>query len=381
MTEDEEMKGREDEESDCLEMNEDKSAPKKRKKKKKRKEGIEEWARKALAEAGFSPVTMEQEQECPAHFKNFKFSGELRPSQVTPQRTVGDDIEKPDYAEHPRGASESEESEAKKVIPVLAGADLDTMREACRLGREVLDLLGKYLKVGVTGEEIDILCMAACKERKIYPSPLNYYNFPKSVCVSANEVICHGIPDLRRIEDGDIINLDVSIYYKGFHSDLNETFLIGKCDADTHRLVRTAYEALRISQQMIRPGTLYRSLGNEIHAKVQENGCAIVSTYCGHGVGQLFHGEPRVPHYRKNKQVGVMQPGHVFTIEPMVNLGTNGSDKTWPDKWTAVTTDGKRSAQFEHTFLVTETGCEILTARPGKSRSDMEPYNPLDFQR
>eukprot|EP00397_Hematodinium_sp_SG-2012_P027732 GEMP01029156.1.p1 GENE.GEMP01029156.1~~GEMP01029156.1.p1 ORF type:complete len:398 (+),score=97.97 GEMP01029156.1:59-1252(+) len=356
------------------------TAKKKKKKKKKKSEGVEEWARKALAEAGYVASTEEQ-LELPRKFKNYRFTGSLRPASISQRRQMPDEVLKPDYALHPDGASLSEENDNKKVIPVLDGDDLDTMREACRLGREVLDTLGKYLKAGVTGEEIDILSMAVCRERNIYPSPLGYYQFPKSVCVSPNEVICHGIPDFRKIEEGDIVNLDVSIFYKGFHSDLNETFFIGKCDEDTHRLVKTAYEALRAAHQMIKPGTLYRSLGNEIQAKVQENGCAIVSTYCGHGIGALFHGEPRVPHYRKNKQVGIMKPGHVFTIEPMVNLGSSGSDKLWPDEWTAVTSDGKRSAQFEHTFMVTETGCEILTAKPGKSRTEMEPYNPLNFQR
>jgi len=286
----------------------------------------------------------------------------------------------PDYATESNGASHSERNGPKEV-PILEGASLETMREACRLGREVLDIAARFMKVGVTGDQIDRIVYQACVDRKIYPSPLNYYRFPKSVCVSPNEVICHGIPDSRPIEDGDIVNLDISIYHQGYHSDLNETFFVGECDEESHRLVRTAYSALQAASEMIRPGTFYRDLGNVIHAETVKGNCAVVTTYCGHGVGQLFHGPPKVPHYRKNKAVGVMKPGHVFTIEPMVNLGSNGGDRTWPDDWTAVTKDGKRSAQFEHTFLVTEQGCEVLTRRIGTSPAAMPQFDPAMFQR
>merc|ERR1719440_2351031 len=149
------------------------------------------------------------------------------------------DILPPDYAHHPDGFSECEYPQPSEV-PVLEGEELKIMREACRYGREVLDIAARFMREGVTGDEIDRVVYQACVDRKIYPSPLNYFTFPKSVCVSANEVICHGIPDCRPIENGDIINLDVSIYYNGFHSDLNETFFIGECDEDAHRLVRTA---------------------------------------------------------------------------------------------------------------------------------------------
>merc|ERR1712048_999960 len=162
--------------------------------------------------------------------------------------------------------------------------------------------------------------------------------------------------------------------------DLNETFFIGECDEEAHRVVRTAYSALHAASQMIRPGTFYRDLGQVIHQEAVKGQCAVVTTYCGHGVGQLFHGPPKVPHYRKNKGVGVMKPGHVFTVEPMINLGSDGGDKTWPDNWTAVTKNGKRSAQFEHVFLVTETGVEVLTARHGTNPSAMPPYDPAMFQ-
>lgn len=189
--------------------------------------------------------------------------------------------------------------------------------------------------------------------------------------MSANEIICHGIPDCRVIEEGDIINLDVSVYKDGFHSDLNETFLIGKCDEDSKRLVRTAYDCLQKAQELIRPGTFYRDVGPVISRVAGQNKCSVVKTYCGHGVGKHFHCAPNVPHYAKNKAKGIMRPGHIFTIEPMINDGSNFHDVLWPDDWTAATASGKRSAQFEHTFLVTEDGCEILTARKNAPRDKM----------
>jgi len=269
----------------------------------------------------------------------------------------------------------------RKTIPIVEGSDLETMREACRLGREVLDVAGKALRPGITGDEIDRIVYQACVERKLYPSPLNYSGFPKSVCVSPNEVICHGIPNCRPLEEGDIVNLDISIFHQGFHSDLNETFFLGACDEDSHKLVRVAYEALSVAANMIRPGTHYRALGAEIQAVAERNGCAVVPNFCGHGVGRLFHGPPDVPHYRKNKAIGIMKAGHIFTIEPMLNLGKSGKEKMWPDDWTAVSASGKRSAQFEHSFLVTEDGFEILTARPGTDVKAMPTYDPVMFQR
>mmetsp|Transcript_44150 Transcript_44150/g.116871 ORF Transcript_44150/g.116871 Transcript_44150/m.116871 type:complete len:478 (-) Transcript_44150:74-1507(-) len=377
---------------------------KKKKKKKKKKPGVIEmvdgsgdagvtkycpdqefahWVENALeaTKNGSEETELAELLKPPKPFWGYSYSGSLRPAFVTPQMRMPSDWAMPDYATHPEGVSACEREKLAKVVPEIQGQELGTMREACKLGREVLDIAGRFMKVGVTGDQIDRIVWQACFDRKIYPSPLNYYRFPKSVCVSPNEVICHGIPDCRPLEEGEIVNLDVSIYYKGFHSDLNETFFIGKCDDDAHRLVRTAYCALYQAASLIRPGTLYRDLGNVIHAEAVKNNCAVVTTYCGHGIGELFHGPPKVPHYRKNKAVGLMKPGHVFTIEPMINLGSNGADNRWPDNWTAVTKDGKRSAQFEHTFIVTETGYEVLTRRRGTDPFVMPPYDPAMFQR
>jgi methionyl aminopeptidase len=159
------------------------------------------------------------------------------------------------------------------------------------------------------------------------------------------------------------VNLDVTTYNRGgYHGDLNETFCVGKVDEEGRHLVRTAFDCLAAGVELVKAGALYRDIGGAIEAVAKKNKCSVVRTYCGHGIGSLFHTLPNIPHYAKNKAKGTMKAGHVFTIEPMINLGVY-SDKTWGDNWTAVTTDGKRSAQFEHTILVTEKGYEILTAR------------------
>ena len=212
-----------------------------------------------------------------------------------------------------------------------------------------------------------------------YPSPLNYVHFPKSVCTSVNEAICHGIPDQRVLVDGDIINIDVTLYHGGFHGDLNETYYVGSkahADPEAVRVVEASRECLNEAIKIVKPGMLFRDPGGVIEKHAKSRNCSVVKTYCGHGINQLFHCAPNVPHYAKNKAVGTAKPGMCFTIEPMISLGTH-RDKTWPDNWTSVTQDGLRTAQFEHTLLVTEDGVEVLTARqadsPGGPVSMPEP--------
>jgi len=238
------------------------------------------------------------------------------------------------------------------------------MRKVCRLAREVLDIAARELKPGVTTDHIDKVVHDACMERDSYPSPLNYCHFPKSVCTSVNEVICHGIPDHRPLEDGDIVNIDVTLYHGGFHGDLNETYYVGSAakNPDNVRVVEASRECLNEAIKLVKPGALFRDYGNTIEKVAKSRNCQVVKTYCGHGINQLFHCAPNVPHYARNKAVGEAKPGMCFTIEPMITLG-NYKDKTWPDDWTSVTVDGSQTAQFEHTLLVTETGVEVLTAR------------------
>jgi len=214
-----------------------------------------------------------------------------------------------------------------------------------------------------------------------YPSPLNYNNFPKSICTSVNEVICHGIPDQRPLVDGDIVNLDVSLWFEGYHADLNETYYVGekaRNNPDLVRLVETTRQCLDLAIAHAKPGVAFKEFGNiiEKHAKTQNLG--VVKTYCGHGINTLFHGAPNVPHYAKNKAVGRLAPGMTFTIEPMITATPSSRDTTWPDDWTSVTVNGAPSAQFEHTLLVTETGVEVLTARKEDSPGGPIPMPSAD---
>ncbi|KAI9797698.1 MAG: Methionine aminopeptidase 1 [Piccolia ochrophora] len=304
-------------------------------------------------------------------FPSFAFTGPLRPVYLKSQdlnnpklRTIPDSIQKPDYAKD--GVPRSEQVfVGRNKITILDKKQQDAMRKVCRLAREVLDIAAREMKPGVTTDHIDAVVHKACLERDSYPSPLNYCRFPRSVCLSPNEVICHGIPDQRVLLDGDILNIDVTLYHGGFHGDLNETYYVGdraRADADSVRVTETARECLDRAISIVKPGMLFRDPGGVIEAHAKSRDCSVVKTYCGHGVNQLFHCAPNIPHYAKNKAVGTARPGMCFTIEPMISLGSH-KDKTWPDNWTSVTTDGSRTSQFEHTLLVTDDGVEVLTAR------------------
>ncbi|XP_065224745.1 methionine aminopeptidase 1 [Planococcus citri] len=301
----------------------------------------------------------------------YQFTGKLRPFPQTMRRTVPEKISRPDYAEDPKGIPLLEQkAKTSSQIQVLSDEEIEGMRVACKLGREVLEEVSNMIDVNVTTEEIDRIVHEACVDRECYPSPLNYYQFPKSCCTSVNEVICHGIPDMRPLADGDICNVDITVYHREYHGDLNETFLIGNVSDVAKKLVQTTHECLQKAIEAVQPGEKYREIGNVIQKYAQSKGFSVVRSYCGHGIHKLFHTAPSVPHYAKNKVVGIMKPGHCFTIEPMINQG-NWRDDTWPDKWTAVTVDGLLSAQFEETLLVTDTGVEVLTKRIQKNG---QPY-------
>ncbi|TEA18578.1 Methionine aminopeptidase 1 [Colletotrichum sidae] len=302
-------------------------------------------------------------------FPTYPFSGPLRPVYpLSPRRTVPKHIPHPDWwkdgqPKYPRSILN------RNKVDILDAKGIEGMRKVCRLAREVLDIAAAAVKPGITTDAIDEIVHNACIERNSYPSPLNYNHFPKSVCTSLNEVICHGIPDQRVLLDGDILNIDVTLYHEGYHGDLNETYYVGdraKADPDAVRVVEASRDCLDAAIAAVKPGTLIREFGNIIEKIAKERNCSVIRTYCGHGINSLFHCPPNVPHYAKNKTVGECKPGMTFTIEPMIALGKY-RDITWPDNWTSTTIDGKKTAQFEHTLLVTEDGVEVLTARKADS--------------
>ncbi|XP_058291699.1 methionine aminopeptidase 1 [Hylobates moloch] len=304
----------------------------------------------------------------------YRYTGKLRPHYpLMPTRPVPSYIQRPDYADHPLGMSESEQAlKGTSQIKLLSSEDVEGMRLVCRLAREVLDIAASMIKPGVTTEEIDHAVHLACIARNCYPSPLNYYNFPKSCCTSVNEVICHGIPDRRPLQEGDIVNVDITLYRNGYHGDLNETFFVGEVDDGARKLVQTTYECLMQAIDAGQPQLhSLMCMGDEIFTQVGGMEMKEYDIF----VYQLFNSTLLVllpfeiffSLISENKAVGVMKSGHVFTIEPMICEG-GWQDETWPDGWTAVTRDGKRSAQFEHTLLVTDTGCEILTRRLDSAR-------------
>ena len=304
----------------------------------------------------------------------FPYTGKLRRYKVTPKREVPKSIEVPDYATNKEGIAFNEElvkRSGRRDIPVYTEEDIEQMKVVCKIGRLVLDTAHKAVAVGVTTDELDRIVHETAIENDCYPSPLGYYKFPKSVCSSVNEVVCHGIPDKRPLQNGDIVNLDVTVYHHGYHGDLNETYLVGNVDKNGKRLVETTYNSLMKAIDICKPGVKISEIGNVIGEYIEQEGFSVVRNYIGHGIGKLFHTLPNVPHYRKNKTFGIMKPGNIFTIEPMINEGT-WKDVKWYDNWTAVTEDGKRSAQFEHTLLITDDGVEVLTARNNNSP-------PLEF--
>jgi methionyl aminopeptidase len=290
---------------------------------------------------------------------SFPYTGRLRPGQKSPPRKVPASIPRPDYA---KTGLPPLNSRAPWDIEVHSEEDLEMMRISCRVAREVLDCAAQHIRPGITTDEIDKVVHQETLKREAYPSPLNYYNYPKSCCTSVNEVICHGIPDSTVLKDGDIINVDVTCFVNGFHGDCSATFLVGDVDEEGKRLVRTTYECLYKAIKICKPGVSYNKIGEVIEDYATKHGFTVVRNFCGHGIGRIFHTSPNVLHHRNNEKNGVMQVGHIFTIEPMINEGTFKSI-TWPDRWTAATADGKRSAQFEHTIAITDSGVEVLTRR------------------
>ncbi len=279
----------------------------------------------------------------------------VRPGKQSPRRTVPDHIERPPYANDPKGRPGVRESGEPKDA-----ATIEKMRRAGRAAAEVLQVVGAAVRPGITTDELDAIAHAECLARGGYPSPLGYNGFPKSLCTSVNEVICHGIPDSTVLKDGDIVNLDVTIYLDGVHGDTNATFYVGEVDEASRALVEVTRECLDLGIAAVKPGGTVRDIGRAIQAHAEGKGYGVVRAFVGHGIGRAFHSEPQVYHYDNPAARMELVPGMTFTIEPMITIG-DWRHEMWDDGWTAVTRDRSRTAQFEHTLVVTETGAEILT--------------------
>lgn len=251
---------------------------------------------------------------------------------------------------------------------LLTSTDLQQMRASCQLAADTLVMIGPFLKAGMTTEEINEIVHDYIVKHDAYPSPLNYRGFPKSVCTSPNEVVCHGIPSRSVVlKDGDIINVDVTTYLPakdGFHGDTSATFYIGEPSPMARHVVEVARQALEIGIAVVEPDKRIGDIGHAIQQFVESKGCSVVRDYTGHGIGRTFHTEPSVPHFGRPGTGPRIRKGMIFTIEPMVNLGAHHTE-TLADDWTVITRDRSLSAQFEHTILVTRSGCEVLTRRNG----------------
>ena len=293
-------------------------------------------------------------EEAAKRAANVAASVRVKPGRLSPMRVVPAQIPRPEYAEH--GKPSRVRSSAKPKTP----EELDRMRRAGRAAAEVLATVGAAVKPGITTDELDAIAHEECVRRGGYPSPLNYQGFPKSLCTSVNEVICHGIPDSTLLRDGDIVNCDVTIFLDGMHGDTNATFLVGEVDEESRRLVTVTRECLERGIAAVRPGGMVRDIGKAIQEHAEANGFGVVRAFVGHGIGTTFHADPQIPHYYDPRATTVLLPGMTFTIEPMITAGA-WEHRMWDDGWTAVTVDGGRTAQFEHTLVVTDTGAEILT--------------------
>jgi methionyl aminopeptidase len=246
-------------------------------------------------------------------------------------------------------------------ITLKTPAEQDAMRLAGRLTADVLDMIGPHVQPGVTTDDLDRICHDYIVNiQQAIPAPLNYRGFPRSICTSVNHVVCHGIPGDRRLKQGDIVNVDVTVIKDGFHGDSSRMFHVGKPTIQGERVIRNSLEALWKGIAMARPGNRLGDIGHAIQGHVEAAGFSVVREYCGHGIGRVFHEDPQVLHYGKAGEGLELVPGMTFTIEPMVNAGKRHV-RLLADGWTVVTGDHSLSAQWEHTILITPTGNEVLT--------------------
>lgn len=252
-------------------------------------------------------------------------------------------------------------------IELMSAKDLQGMRAACKLAADTLVMVGEHLKAGMTTDDINRLVHDYTLRHGARPSPLGYHGYPKSVCTSVNEVVCHGIPDGRVLKNGDIVNVDVTSYLpaqNGFHGDTSATFYVGEPSEEAKKVVEVSRRCLELGIAQVKDGARLGDIGAAIQEYAQASGCSVVRDYVGHGIGREFHTAPQVPHYGSRGAGKRIKSGMVFTIEPMINLGRHDCELL-DDGWTVLTADRSLSAQFEHTIIVTRTGCEVLTSRHG----------------
>lgn len=296
-------------------------------------------------------------------------SAPVRPGLLSPMRTVPSRIALPDYAHTGRPSD-------RRSRAVRTPEEIPKMRLAGQLAAEVLIEVGEAIAPGVTTDELDRVGHEAAIARDSYPSPLNYRGFPKSLCTSVNEVVCHGIPDSRKLEEGDIVNIDVTVFHDGVHGDTNCTFLVGEVDPASRYLVEATYAATYAGIGAVRPGALVNHIGLAIERSVDQSRYGIVEEFIGHGIGDQFHTSLQIPHYYSRQATTKIEAGMTFTVEPMITIGP-ADVRIWDDDWTAVTESFQRTAQFEHTLLVTEDGAEILTVT-AEGRCAADRYAPAE---
>jgi len=250
------------------------------------------------------------------------------------------------------------------VVTIKTPDEVVKMRTAGRLAAEVLEMIGPYVISGVTTDALNDICHNyIVNVQQAIPAPLNYHGFPKSICTSINHVVCHGIPGPKKLKDGDIVNIDITVIKDGFHGDTSKMFLVGNASIRAKRLVDITYECLALGIRLVKPGVKLGDIGHAIQKHAEGSGYGVVREYCGHGIGRIFHEDPQVLHYGDPDTGMTLVQGMTFTIEPMINAGARHV-KLLPDQWTVVTKDRELSAQWEHTILVTDSGFEVLTRRP-----------------
>jgi methionyl aminopeptidase len=277
----------------------------------------------------------------------------LVPGILSPTRSVPSDIARPEYVGKPR-------PKPYTGSDVQSAETIEKMRIAGRIAAQALAEVGNAVKAGITTDELDRIGHEFLCDHKAYPSTLGYRGYPKSLCTSINEVICHGIPDSTVLNEGDIVNVDITAFINGVHGDTNATFEVGQVSEEAHLLVERTREALDRAIKAVRPGRQINVIGRVIESYAKRFGYGVVRVFTGHGIATAFHSGLIIPHYDDPRATRLLEPGMTFTIEPMLTLGVI-EHRMWDDNWTAVTADGKLTAQFEHMMVVTDEGAELLT--------------------